>query len=85
MLSGNRSAVSFGKLCRKCAKIVHEKNDNNFIRFGNYLCNYGTWLTKIVTKCHIADTQPLILERFMTDHSACRWHPYNFTLKVFSA
>jgi len=40
-------------------------------------------LTKIVTKCHIADTQPLILERFMTDHSASRWHPYNFTLKNF--
>ena len=43
MLSGNMSAVSFGKRCRKCAKILHEKNDNNFIRFRNYLCNYGTW------------------------------------------
>jgi len=27
-------------------------------------------LMKIVTKRHIADTQPLMLERFMTDHSA---------------
>jgi hypothetical protein len=40
-------------------------------------------LMKNVTKCHIPDTQPLMLERFMTDHSAYRWHPYYFTSKNF--
>jgi len=41
-------------------------------------------LMKSVTKCHISDTQVLMFERFMTDHSAFRWHPYNFTLTKFS-
>jgi len=38
-------------------------------------------LTKIVTKRHIADTHPLMLERSVTDCSACRWPPNNFALK----
>jgi len=42
-------------------------------------------LMKSVIKCHISDTQPSMFERFMTDHSAFRWHRYNFFLKNYPA